>query len=233
MWCSWSVMQLQEMSVWHMYLQKWKNSTLHWILGWYIWMSWLSLFFFHSQVPSVFVQISELLYKTSFFFSVWASSSNWSYFWINTVVSYWHKHALCLCEDLMCFYGWTMDLLWLAFLISHSIPFKGDAVVWITRDCIAESLGNIMHKNMKKYEYQVIAVYNVPFFFAFQERSCECWGTTRMASGVKSVRRMARVGYPVTTSPLWTVWKSTAGIMGPCPAAPLSTCSAAWSTAAS
>ncbi len=92
MWCSWSVMQLPEMSVWHMYLQKLKNSTLHRILGWYIWMSWLSLSFFHSQVPSVFVQISELLYKTSFFFSVWASSSNWSYFWINTVVTDINMH---------------------------------------------------------------------------------------------------------------------------------------------
>lgn len=59
-----------------------------------------------------------------------------------------------------------MDLSWLAFLISHSIPFKGDAMVWITRDCIAEALGkHYAQKYKKKYEYQVIVVYNVPFFF--------------------------------------------------------------------
>ncbi len=46
--------------------------TRMFIMFLYIWMSWLSLFFFHSQVPSVFVQISELLYTNSFLFSVWA-----------------------------------------------------------------------------------------------------------------------------------------------------------------
>ncbi len=231
MWCSWSVMQLPEMSVWHMYLQKLKNSTLHRILGWYIWMSWLSLSFFHSQVPSVFVQISELLYKTSFFFSVWASSSNWSYFWINIVVTDINMH-FAFVKGLLLWLNDGLVVACISNLSFHSIQGRCDGMnnkglhCWSIRKTLCTKI-------LKKYEYQVIVVYNVPFFFAFQERSCECWGTTRMASGVKSVRRMARVGYPVTTSPQWTVWKSTAGIMGPCPAAPLSTCSAAWSTAAS
>lgn len=65
-----------------------------------------------------------------------------------------------------------------------------------------------------------------------QERSCVCWDTTTMVSGVKHRPKMARGGCRPTTSPQSTAWKSTAGTMALCHATLQSTCSARASTGA-
>lgn len=63
-----------------------------------------------------------------------------------------------------------------------------------------------------------------PHLFCLQVRSCVCWATTRMESGVRCGRRTARVGFPPTTSRQSTAWRSTVGTTGRSPAALQSTC---------
>lgn len=68
--------------------------------------------------------------------------------------------------------------------------------------------------------------------FCAKVKSSVSWATTTMGNGARPKRRTDKAGYPATTSPRWTVWRSIPGIMDRCHGTLPSTFWAVGSTAA-